>query len=128
MNNIKILNSHKPAIIRLTRTMLEKAIIDANASIRNFSKLCGVNFDEMNSGDRQTIKAAFLDGTETQLSFYRTKNARGDRRFSIKGIKQQAKEGDTVAITFEQDLKGETVLIINITENTEYAYLEEVNQ
>ena len=125
MTNITILNSHKPAIIRLTKTMLEKAIIDANTSIRNFSKLCGVDFDNMQSGDRQTIQAEFLDGTETTLNFYRTKNDRGDRRFSIKGIKQQAQIGDTVAITFKQDKQGKPVLVINITENAEYSYLEE---
>ena len=90
MKRIIDLNNNTPAVVTLTATMLNKAIIDANNSVRNFSKLCGIDFDEMQSGDRATVNAEFLDGTETVLSFYRTKNQRGDRRFSIKGIKQQA--------------------------------------
>jgi hypothetical protein len=105
--------------------MLNKAIIDANNSVRNFSKLCGIDFDEMQSGDRATVNAEFLDGTETVLSFYRTKNQRGDRRFSIKGIKQQAEAGDTVAVTFKHNAQGERVLVINVTRNSEYNYLLE---
>ena len=124
MTNITPLNT-PVASITLTRTMLEKAIIDANTSIRNFSKLVGVNFDDMKSGDRAQIQAAFLDGTATTLSFYRTRNNRGDRRFSIQGIKKQADIGDTVAITFKHNDKGETVLVINITKNQEYNYLIE---
>ena len=124
MTNITPLNT-RVASITLTRTMLEKAIIDANTSIRNFSKLVGVNFDDMKSGDRAQIQAQFLDGTATTLSFYRTRNDRGDRRFSIQGIKKQADIGDTVAITFQHNDKGETVLVINITKNQEYNYLIE---
>ena len=124
MTNITPLNT-PVASITLTRTMLEKAIIDANTSIRNFSKLVGVNFDDMKSGDRAQIQAQFLDGTATTLSFYRTRNDRGDRRFSIQGIKKQADIGDTVAITFQHNDKGETVLVINITKNQEYNYLIE---
>ena len=124
MTNITPLNT-PVASITLTRTMLEKAIIDANTSIRNFSKLVGVNFDDMKSGDRAQIPAQFLDGTATTLSFYRTRNDRGDRRFSIKGIKKQADIGDTVAITFQHNDKGEGVLVINITKNQEYNYLIE---
>lgn len=118
------LNNHKPAIVRLTPTMLNKAIIDANNSIRNFSKLFGIDFEDMEAGDRESLEAEFLDGTPTKLSFYRTKNARGDRRFSIKGIKQQAEAGDTIAITSKVNEKGESVLVINVTANAEYSFLE----
>ena len=118
------LNNHKPAIVRLTPTMLNKAIIDANASIRNFSKLFGIDFEDMEAGDRDSIEAAVLDGTPTKLSFYRPKNARGARRVSIKGIKQQAEAGDTIAITSKVNDKGESVLVINVTANAEYSFLE----
>ena len=128
MKRIIDLNNNTPAVVTLTATMLNKAIIDANNSVRNFSKLCGIDFDEMQSGDRATVNAEFLDGTETVLSFYRTKNQRGDRRFSIKGIKQQAEAGDTVAVTFKHNTQGERVLVINVTRNSEYNYLlEEVS-
>ena len=125
MKRIIDLNNNTPAVVTLTATMLIKAIIDANNSVRNFSKLCGIDFDEMQSGDRATVNAEFLDGTETVLSFYRTKNQRGDRRFSIKGIKQQAEAGDTVAVTFKHTTQGERVLVINVTRNSEYNYLLE---
>ena len=125
MKRIIDLNNNTPAVVTLTATMLNKAIIDANNSVRNFSKLCGIDFDEMQSGDRATVNAEFLDGTETVLSFYRTKNQRGDRRFSIKGIKQQAEVGDTIAVTFKHNTQGERVLVINVTRNSEYNYLLE---
>ena len=125
MTRIIDLNNTTPAVVTLTATMLNKAIIAANNSVRNFSKLCGIDFDEMQSGDRATVNAEFLDGTETVLSFYRTKNQRGDRRFSIKGIKQQAEVGDTVAVTFKHNTQGERVMVINVTRNSEYNYLLE---
>tara|TARA_R110000824_G_C14805905_1_gene634999 strand:+ start:110 stop:544 length:435 start_codon:yes stop_codon:yes gene_type:complete len=117
------LSSHEPAVLTLTKTMLEKAIIDANTSVRNFSKLFGIDYDVMQSGDKESITAEFLDGSESQINFYRTKNNRADRRISIKGIKKQANVGDTLAITSEINSKGESVLIINVTQNLEYKSL-----
>ncbi len=84
------------AQIKLTKTMLDKAIIDANNSVREFVKSYGVDFNNMKSGDRATLEAKFVDGTETVINLYRTNNARGDRRVSIKGIKSQADVGNTV--------------------------------
>ena len=131
MTNITPLNT-PVASITLTKTMLDKAIIDANTSIRNFSKLVGVNFDDMRAGDRAQIQAAFLDGTATTLSFYRTRNDRGDRRFSIQGIKKQADIGDTVAITmmetvylFQNKENSQMAVVVNITKNPQYNYLIE---
>tara|TARA_R100001369_G_scaffold54203_1_gene81083 strand:+ start:116 stop:493 length:378 start_codon:yes stop_codon:yes gene_type:complete len=117
------LNSHKPAVIKLTKTMLDKAIIDANTSVRDFSKLFGIDYDLLKAGDKKTVDAEFLDGSESQLNFYRTKNARADRRISIRGIKKQASVGDTLAITSKVNKKGETILIINTTENVSYQHL-----
>ena len=86
------------AEIKLTKTMLDKAIIDANNSVREFVKTYGVDFSKMKSGDRATLEAKFVDGTETVINLYRTNNARGDRRVSIKGIKSQADVGNTVIL------------------------------
>jgi hypothetical protein len=86
------------AQIKLTKTMLDKAIIDANKSVREFVKVFGVDFAKMKSGDRATLEAKFVDGTETVINLYRTNNARGDRRISIKGIKAQADVGNVVSI------------------------------
>ena len=47
------------AQIKLTKTMLDKAIIDANNSVREFVKVYGVDFNNMKSGDRATLEARF---------------------------------------------------------------------
>jgi hypothetical protein len=57
------------AEIKLTKTMLDKAIIDANNSVREFVKAYGVDFNKMKSGDRATLEAKFIDGTETVNQF-----------------------------------------------------------
>jgi hypothetical protein len=96
------------AEIKLTKTMLDKAIIDANNSVREFVKGFGVDFNKMKSGDRATLEAKFIDGTKTSINLYRTNNARGDRRISIKGIKSQAEMGNVVSIPSK---KGKGILI-----------------
>jgi len=88
------------AQIKLTRTMLEKAIIDANLSVREFAISQSVDFADMVSGDRHQLAAFFSDGTETVINLYRTNNARADRRISIKGIKKHFNAGDTLTIEF----------------------------
>ena len=112
-----------PAKLVLTKTMLEKAIIDANASVRQFGRLFGVVYEDMAAGDRVQLDAEFLDGSPTTLSFYKTRN-RGDRRFSIRGIKKQAEIGDTIALCVRVDAStGEAALVINIDRNAEYGYV-----
>ena len=113
----------EPAKLTLTKTMLEKAIIDANSSVRQFGRLFGVVYEDMNAGNRVQLEAEFLDGSRTTLSFYKTRN-RGDRRFSIRGIKKQAEIGDTIALCVRVDAStGEAALVINIDRNAEYGYV-----
>ena len=115
----------EPAKLVLTKTMLEKAIIDANASVRQFGRLFNVVYEDMAAGDRVKLDAEFLDGSRTTLSFYKTRN-RGDRRFSIRGIKKQAEIGDTIALCVRVDAStGETALVINVDRNAEYGYVLE---
>ena len=111
---IAALRSHAPATLTLTRTMVEKHIIDANASIRGFAKLLGIDYVDMVPGQKVTVDAEFTDGTATTLTFYRTNN-RGDLRFSIKGIKANAVIGDTIALTFKVTGAGDIVLVVNVT-------------
>jgi hypothetical protein len=98
------------AQIKLTKTMLDKAIIDANNSVREFVKTFGVDFTKMKSGDRATLEARFgskdkpWSGSETVINLYRTNNARGDRRISIKGIKSQAEVGSIITISLNTEL------------------------
>ena len=111
-NIIQALRDYSPLIatIKLTKTMLDKHIIDANASVRKFSRLYDVDYDKMTNGDKVSIDAQYEDGTPCKVNFYRTK-ARSDRRVSISGIKKQAIAGDTVAIT----LINNNTIIINVT-------------
>jgi len=107
--------------IQLTKTMIEKSIIDANSSIRRLARLVGVNYDQLGNGEKITVSAEYIDGTETTLSFYKTK--RGDRRFSCKGINKKAAIGDTVAVALRVSPKNDDVVVINVSENQEYAPL-----
>jgi len=111
-NIIQALREYSPLIatIKLTKTMIDKHIIDANASVRKFSRLYDVDYDTMTNGDKVSIDAKYEDGTPCKVNFYRTQS-RSDRRVSISGIKKQANVGDTIAIT----LINNDTIIINVT-------------
>jgi hypothetical protein len=120
------LQNHAPAFLNLTKTMLEKSTIDANVSIRNFSKLFGADYDEMKAGDKVIVKAEFFDGTESQISFYRTQK-RSDRRISIKGINHKAEAGHRIGLTFKHNSEGEMILIVNLTKGERLQPVREGN-
>ena len=67
------------ARIKLTKTMLDKHIIDANNSVREFVKNVGVVFDDMASGDSHHFVAEFkkqkptANDLVTVVRCYRTK-------------------------------------------------------
>lgn len=108
--NVVKLFKHPVASLTLTPTMLNKSIIDANASLREFGEIFDIDMDKMKAGERQTIKARYADGTETEMVYYRAKT-RGDKRFSCKKLSKHAKAGDTVAFTLSPD----GVVVINIS-------------
>ena len=47
--------------LRLTNTMLNKSIIDANESIRKFAKLFGIDFNFMEKGQKHKLLAYYDD-------------------------------------------------------------------
>lgn len=108
------------AQIRLSKTMLDKSIIDANKSVRDLALNFGIDFDKMKNGDKYEVLARFSvkDLAPNQLSivrFYKTIN-RGDRRVSIKNIKKFAEIGDLIALSVclpKDDNKD--IIIINVT-------------
>ncbi len=100
--------------LRLTKTMLEKSIIDANSSLRAFAYHFGVDFTDMVSGEKRYIEAQYEDGTPCRLSFYRTAN-RGDRRFSCSGLRKRAEIGDLIALT-RKTVRSKEVLVVNVTQ------------
>ena len=100
------------AKINITKTMLDKSIIDANKSVREFlTDDFGMNYDDpfftiehVNPDTGKTERSAFsvvgeyADGTEANVKFYRSAK-RGDKRISIQKLKQYAEIGDEVILT-----------------------------
>ena len=109
MNNLSRL-PQPTATIDLTFTMLDKCIIDANATVRRFAFAHGVDFTQLEKGGENgvVIEARHFGGEDCKIKFYLTK--RGDRRVSISKLKSLAGDGDTVAITM---MDG--VVVINLT-------------
>lgn len=112
----RIIESLSPEIgtLRLTKTMLDKHIIDANASIRRLALLLGHDMESMTNGDKVTIEGQYDDGTPCRVNLYRTV-MRSDRRVSISGIKKQAVAGDLLALSYKRNDEGDYILIINVT-------------
>lgn len=103
--------------LKCTPTILDKGNPDANASIRQFALLFGVDYDQLPFGGLNGVK---IEGrfSETQkkttINFYRTKS-RGDYRISISGLNQHAKDGDIIAMR-RCVITG--ALVINATRET----------
>tara|TARA_R110000824_G_scaffold111911_1_gene260751 strand:+ start:12 stop:350 length:339 start_codon:yes stop_codon:yes gene_type:complete len=86
------------AKIKLTKTMLDKSIIDANKSVQEFliEELLH-SFDELDAGDKMPVPSVYEDDTPTIVTFYKSRT-RGDKRISIKNLRKFAQEGDTVKL------------------------------
>jgi hypothetical protein len=89
MNNVSRL-PEPTATIDLTFTMLDKCIIDANATVRRFAFANGIDFTQLEKGGENgvTIDARHFGGEECKIKFYLTK--RGDRRVSISKLKSRS--------------------------------------
>ena len=88
--------------ITLTKTMLEKHIIDANKSVIALAQSVGISYADLKAGEKVTIGGRFdCDGKACSVCFYRTKN-RDDKRFSISGLKARAGVGNVIAITCDE--------------------------
>ena len=101
-------------VIKLTNTMLSKHIIDANKSVTELAKSIGINYADIKAGEKVTIEGCFGNSKPCKVSFYKTKT-RGDKRFSISGLKKEASAGDTIAIQKNQN----GALIINVSKKEE---------
>ena len=97
-------------VIKLTPTMLNKHIIDANKSVIELAESVGINYRDLKAGEKKTIDGCFDNSKPCKVSFYKTKT-RGDKRFSISGLKKEANAGDTVAI--QKNHNG--ALVINVS-------------
>ena len=96
------------AKIKLTKTMLNKSIIDANKSVREFLEqeldyAYGKLEADVADGKyyhNYWCNALYEDDTPTIVTFYKSRT-RGDRRISIKNLRKFAQEGDTVKLRTE---------------------------
>ena len=88
------------AIIKLTETMLNKSIIDANKTVREFAKTkFEFDYKSAQAGQKEKISAKYVeDGKEATVSFYKAKG-RGDNRISISGLRKKAKAGQIVSLS-----------------------------
>tara|TARA_R100000234_G_scaffold119514_1_gene102689 strand:+ start:97 stop:441 length:345 start_codon:yes stop_codon:yes gene_type:complete len=93
-------------VIKITKTMLDKSIIDANKSVVDFAlRELGIDYHAMGCGEKHTIDAVFDVSfslkdihKETEIRFYRVNNPRGDKRVSIKDLKVYFDVGDTITL------------------------------
>jgi len=96
------------AKIKLTKTMLNKSIIDANKSVREFlEQELDYAYDKLEADvsdgkyyHNYWCNALYEDDTPTIVTFYKSRT-RGDRRISIKNLRKFAEEGDTVKLRTE---------------------------
>ena len=113
------------ATIKLTKTMLDKSIIDANKTVQQFLE----NDFEMSYDDpffvqrgKLTVIGEYADGKRGDVRFYRS-GKRGDKRISIQKLKQYAEAGDTIVLTsnVEDESVDEYLIHINIVRETDAA-------
>jgi len=111
------------AKIKLTKTMLDKSIIDANKTVQQFlTEELEHTYDELEAGDKMKWDSLYEDGTPTVVTFYKAKG-RGDKRISIKNLRKFANEGDTVRLRAElvvvEDYIFEVLVVVSKINETE---------
>ena len=108
------------ANIKLTKTMLDKSIIDANKTVQSFLlEDFGMDYTdkfftktffnaEKDKWERNkfTIIGEYIDGTEADITFYRS-GKRGDKRISIQKLKQYADAGNEVRLISNSESDGD---------------------
>ena len=124
------------AKIKLTKTMLDKSIIDANKTVQQFL----TDDFEMSYDDpyfvqqwynektqryergKLTVTGEYADGERVDVRFYRS-GKRADKRISIQKLRQYAEAGDEVILTSNAKDEGvnEYLIHINIVRQTDAA-------
>jgi len=108
------------AKIKLTKTMLDKSIIDANKTVQSFLfEDFGMDYsdkfftEQYYNSDKDrfernkfTIVGEYIDGTEADITFYRS-GKRGDRRISIQKLKQYADAGNEIRLISDSESDGD---------------------
>jgi hypothetical protein len=115
--------------------MLDKSIIDANKTVQGFlledfgmdytDKFFTEQFynSEKDRFERKkfTVKGEYIDGTEADITFYRS-GKRGDRRISIQKLRQYADAGNEVRLISDSESDGDgTRIFISVYTSGEEA-------
>lgn len=99
-----------------TATGLEKSIIDAHASLRDFLASNEVhNYKHQEQGDRVVKDCVLIQPThliESKISLYRPKTKKGDPRFWIKNLGDFCEPYDLIALYLRQ----EVIYVINLSD------------
>lgn len=127
INLIHQYNEMDYTILRISQTMVDKNIIDANAILRDLlAKYHLVDYSTLDNGGKngKVLDALFLSGTldkKLKVKCYKVSNSRSDPRFSIEKIVKQVssqffKVGDLLYISIYYDDNGQPQLIfINLS-------------
>ena len=97
------------AKIKLTKTMLDKSIIDANKTVQSFLyEDFGMDYTDpfFLHRNKFTVMGEYIDGTEVKITFYRS-GKRGDKRISIQKLKQYADAGNEVRLISDSESDGD---------------------
>ena len=100
--------------------MLDKSIIDANKTVQSFLlEDFGMDYadkfftEQFYNADKDrfernkfTIIGEYIDGTEADITFYRS-GKRGDKRISIQKLKQYADAGNEVRLISNSESDGD---------------------
>ena len=132
INEISRYNDAEFTLIRLTTTMLNKSIIDANYFLRSLLKNADIlDYDKIKNGEKLYAPTAFFDtkgeGHILETSCYlvnanKGKSGRIDKRFWPNGIKSfmridEINIGDLILFTTGKIDNENHIVIINITKN-----------
>ena len=103
-------------VIMVTKTMLDKSIIDANKTVQEYTKWhWDVDYAALDAGEYFSVPMILVqDEIEYVLNvkFYKSKG-RGDKRVSIEKLRTFAQVGDLVTLWIDKS-KDESVAYINI--------------
>lgn len=121
------IHSNEGVLVRLTATMIDKVIIDANYHMRALLKNNNIlDYDSLGSGrengtERNVTLLSPDHDEELTLNFYKVNGSggRADRRWSISGIKAKVRQGilhlgDLLYVICSNSKK---LIIINLTHN-----------
>ena len=116
------------AKIKLTKTMLNKSIIDANKSVREFlEQELDYAYDKLEADvsdgkyyHNYWCNALYEDDTPTIVTFYKSRT-RGDKRISIKNLRKFAQEGDTVKLRTEHVMVEDCIYEVRVVVSKEEA-------